>query len=88
MGSPLEASTSEALEGLGLQQLDSIETCNSAIQGNFLDLLDTTELPSSKVRGTPTLHPTGPISLYCRRGEALTAVCLLPPNVAGVGRLL
>lgn len=46
----LESATVEALEALGLAQLDSLETANTVIGGDLMDLLDTTELPSAKVR--------------------------------------
>ena len=45
----LERATVEALETLGLAQLDSLETCNTIIGGDIMDLLDTTELPPAKV---------------------------------------
>ncbi|GAB5032194.1 condensin-2 complex subunit d3 [Nannochloropsis oceanica] len=41
----LEGATVEALEALGLGQLDTLETANTVIGGDLMDLLDTTELP-------------------------------------------
>lgn len=46
----LEGATVEALEALGLGQLDSLETANTVIGGDLMDLLDTTELPKAAVR--------------------------------------
>lgn len=46
----LEGATVEALEALGLGQLDSLETANTVIGGDLMDLLDTTELPPATVR--------------------------------------
>jgi len=46
----LEGATVEALEALGLGQLDSLETANTVIGGDLMDLLDTTELPQATVR--------------------------------------
>jgi len=43
-------STLEALEGLGLHQLSSVETSNSIISGDLQDYADTTELPKGQVR--------------------------------------
>ena len=45
----LERATVTALENFGLAQLDSLETCNTVIDGDTLDLLDTTELPHARV---------------------------------------
>lgn len=50
------ASTLESLEGLGLHQLTSLETCNSIIAGDFQDYGDTTDLPKAQVRTQPH-HP-------------------------------
>jgi hypothetical protein len=46
----LERSTASAVESLGLSQLSELEACNGAIAGDFMDMLDTTELPTAKVR--------------------------------------
>ena len=46
----LEGATVEALEALGLGQLDSLETANTVIGGDLMDLLDTMELPQATVR--------------------------------------
>lgn len=46
----LEGATVEALEALGLGQLDTLETANTVIGGDLMDLLDTTELPPATVR--------------------------------------
>lgn len=45
----LERATAMAVEALGLSQLSELETCNSAIAGDFMDLMDTTDMPSAAV---------------------------------------
>ena len=41
--------TESAVEALSLDQITHLETCSSAIAGDFQDLFDTTTLPSAKV---------------------------------------
>ena len=44
----LERATVEALESLDLAQLDSLETANTVIGGDLMDLPDTTQMPTTQ----------------------------------------